>query len=174
MNSRDFRNGVAQLVRERGCGPLAKLRTPSRLIDELYTYSARYICPSRHSRLLSAAQELLLEMGDTFSYRKLNEQALTARDLYLEYLSQTSTGNLIDIEILMMWAATNGFFVAVPGQKAEAQQALVRTLEIVWDCLDDGYQLGRGSNDKYARSEATALMQAIFADAQIACGLPFC
>lgn len=174
VDGRDFRNGVARLVRERGHGPLAKIRAPSRLINELYSYSAYYICPFRNSPLLSAAQEHLSEMRDSFSYSKLNVHASAARDLYMKYLYQTSTDSSMDIEVLMLWVATNGFFIATPGQKAEAQQALSSTLEIVWSCLDGGYQLGSGSNDDYTRNEATALMQAILADAQIACGLSFC
>ena len=174
MDSRDFRNGVARLVRERGRGPLAKIRAPSRLISELYSYSARHICPFRDSPLLSTAQEHLSEMRDSFSYGKLSGHASAVRDLYMKYLYQTSTDSSMDAEVLMLWVATTGFFIAAPGQKAEAQQMLSRTLEIVWDCLDSGYQFGSGSNDEYACNEATALMQDILADAQIACGLSFC
>lgn len=113
-------------------------------------------------------------MRGSFSYGKLNGHASAVRDLYMKYLYQTSTDGSMDAEVLMLWVATNGFFIAAPGQKAEAQQMLSRTLEIVWDCLDSGYQFGSGSNDEYACNEATALMQEILADAQIACGLSFC
>lgn len=113
-------------------------------------------------------------MRGSLSYSKLNVHASAARDLYMKYLYQTSTDGSMDIEVLMLWVATNGFFIATPGQKAEAQQALSSTLKIVWSCLDGGYQLGSGSNDEYTRNEATALMQAILADAQIACGLSLC
>lgn len=171
MRSREFRAEVARIARDKGRGFKAKIQASQGLVHGLSNYSVNYICKYEPSPILLRAQDYLFDL-DSVNPVKLQMAATQARQLYLDFI-RTSPSSPLSFEVLMLELVMNGLFLANPGMRHAAQEAISGSLATIWDVLDDGYVFGQGLYGS-AAGRAEAMMRELFACAQVNSGLSYC